>query len=80
MLKCNHVNHVNHVTQSRVVSCRGNVCRIVIVVLLVVCLLCDEKNVDVCETVASWQHRIEYNTASAGLSKLGATPAAQVSG
>ena len=30
--------------------------------------------------LASWQHCIDYNTASAGLSQLGATPAAQVSG
>ena len=32
------------------------------------------------ETVASWQHCIDYNTISARLSKLGATTAAQVSG
>ena len=32
------------------------------------------------ETVASWQLCIDHNTTSARLSKLGATPAAQVSG
>ena len=32
------------------------------------------------ETVASWQQCIHYNTTSARLSKLGATPAAHVSG
>ena len=32
------------------------------------------------ETVASWQHCIDHNTTSAGLSNLGATPAVQVSG
>ena len=31
------------------------------------------------ETLASWQHGIDCNTTSAGLSKLGATHAAQVS-
>ena len=31
-------------------------------------------------TVASWQHCIDCNTTCTGLSKLGATPAAQVSG
>ena len=32
------------------------------------------------ETVTSWQHCIDHNTTSAGLSNLGATPAVQVSG
>ena len=32
------------------------------------------------ETVASWQHCIDHSTSSARLSKLGATPGAQVSG
>ena len=32
------------------------------------------------ETAASWQHCVEHHTTSAKLSKLGATPAAQVSG
>ena len=32
------------------------------------------------ETAASWQHCIDYNTTSARLAGLGATPAAQVSG
>ena len=32
------------------------------------------------ETEPSWQHRMDYNTTSAGRSELGATPADQVSG
>ena len=33
-----------------------------------------------CQTVAAWLHCIDYNTTSARLSKLGASPAAHVSG
>ena len=49
------------------------------------CIAQFQLGIDFCvvvchETAASWQHAIDYNTSTAALSTLGATPAAQESG